>query len=219
MAGDTLNDLSMLSLGLPAVAVGNSEPDLVAALEGQDHVHFASGERRGRHRRGHSRLRRPAAAPPPEKGEPPPCHRISSSSITASPTKRWRRAAASSLKENSSPNGIVPTLKSFFRRGGSRRVGGVETGRGPVEPRVRAGHRNRRRLRQVLGFAPAAVGASGPGILPCHLERGVLADPCIPSRNATTTTPWTGPNFPRGELGLRRGRRRRGRRRRAGLGA
>jgi len=44
VAGDTLNDLSMLSLGLPAVAVGNSEPDLVAALEGQDHVHFASGE-------------------------------------------------------------------------------------------------------------------------------------------------------------------------------
>jgi HAD superfamily hydrolase (TIGR01484 family) len=44
VAGDTLNDLSMLSLGLPTVAVGNSEPALVAALDGQDHVHFASGE-------------------------------------------------------------------------------------------------------------------------------------------------------------------------------
>jgi HAD superfamily hydrolase (TIGR01484 family) len=43
VAGDTLNDLSMLSLGLPAVAVGNSEPALRSALEGQDHVHFASG--------------------------------------------------------------------------------------------------------------------------------------------------------------------------------
>lgn len=42
VAGDTLNDLSMLALGLPAVAVGNSEPGLIAALEGQDHVHFAS---------------------------------------------------------------------------------------------------------------------------------------------------------------------------------
>lgn len=44
VAGDTLNDLSMLSLGLPSVAVGNSEPALLAKLEGQDHVHFASGD-------------------------------------------------------------------------------------------------------------------------------------------------------------------------------
>ena len=44
VAGDTLNDLSMLSLGLPAVAVANSEPALIEKLKGQDHVHFASGE-------------------------------------------------------------------------------------------------------------------------------------------------------------------------------
>ncbi|MFW5654908.1 MAG: HAD-IIB family hydrolase [Roseicyclus sp.] len=44
VAGDTLNDLSMLALGLPAVAVGNSEPALLEALKGQEHVHFASGE-------------------------------------------------------------------------------------------------------------------------------------------------------------------------------
>lgn len=43
VAGDTLNDLSMLSLGLPAVAVGNSEPALLSKLKGQDHVHFAKG--------------------------------------------------------------------------------------------------------------------------------------------------------------------------------
>lgn len=42
VAGDTLNDLSMLALGLPAVAVGNSEPALIDALEGRDHVHFAN---------------------------------------------------------------------------------------------------------------------------------------------------------------------------------
>ncbi|MBP0482537.1 HAD-IIB family hydrolase [Sagittula salina] len=35
-AGDTLNDLSMLISGLPAVAVGNSEPDLVARLDGHE---------------------------------------------------------------------------------------------------------------------------------------------------------------------------------------
>ncbi len=43
VAGDTLNDLSMLTLGLPAVAVGGSEDALLAKLEGQDHVHRAQG--------------------------------------------------------------------------------------------------------------------------------------------------------------------------------
>jgi HAD superfamily hydrolase (TIGR01484 family) len=40
-AGDTVNDLSMLALGLPAVAVGGSEPALIEKLKGRDHVHFA----------------------------------------------------------------------------------------------------------------------------------------------------------------------------------
>lgn len=43
VAGDTLNDLSMLELGLPAVAVGGSEPALLSRLEGQSHVHCAKG--------------------------------------------------------------------------------------------------------------------------------------------------------------------------------
>ena len=43
VAGDTLNDLSMLELGLPAVAVGGSEPGLVERLKGQDHGHLAKG--------------------------------------------------------------------------------------------------------------------------------------------------------------------------------
>ena len=43
VAGDTLNDLSMLSLGVPAVAVGNSEPALLDALRGRDHVHRPKG--------------------------------------------------------------------------------------------------------------------------------------------------------------------------------
>jgi HAD superfamily hydrolase (TIGR01484 family) len=41
VAGDTMNDLSMLQLGLPAVAVGGSEPALVAEVETLDHVHSA----------------------------------------------------------------------------------------------------------------------------------------------------------------------------------
>jgi HAD superfamily hydrolase (TIGR01484 family) len=41
VAGDTMNDLSMLALGLPAVAVGGSEPRLIRALEPHSHVHRA----------------------------------------------------------------------------------------------------------------------------------------------------------------------------------
>ncbi|MXQ06332.1 HAD hydrolase family protein [Alphaproteobacteria bacterium GH1-50] len=40
-AGDTMNDFSMLTCGLPAVAVGGSEAPLLAALEGHDKVHRA----------------------------------------------------------------------------------------------------------------------------------------------------------------------------------
>lgn len=41
-AGDTLNDFSMLALGLPAVAVGGSEQALLDRLAGHDHVYRAS---------------------------------------------------------------------------------------------------------------------------------------------------------------------------------
>ena len=43
VAGDALNDLSMLTLGLPAVAVGGSEPDLIDRVADLDHVHCAEG--------------------------------------------------------------------------------------------------------------------------------------------------------------------------------
>jgi HAD superfamily hydrolase (TIGR01484 family) len=42
VAGDTMNDLSMLALGLPAVAVGGSEPRLIEALAPHSHVHRAA---------------------------------------------------------------------------------------------------------------------------------------------------------------------------------
>jgi hypothetical protein len=41
VAGDTMNDLSMLAMGLPAVAVGNSEPALLSKIAGLPHVHAA----------------------------------------------------------------------------------------------------------------------------------------------------------------------------------
>ncbi|SPJ24876.1 HAD-IIB family hydrolase [Palleronia abyssalis] len=42
-AGDTLNDLSMLECGLPAVAVGGSEASLVERVEPLHHVYIAKG--------------------------------------------------------------------------------------------------------------------------------------------------------------------------------
>lgn len=42
-AGDTLNDLSMLQAGLPAVAVGGSEPALLERVRDLPHVHCARG--------------------------------------------------------------------------------------------------------------------------------------------------------------------------------
>lgn len=43
VAGDTLNDLSMLDLGLPAVAVGGSEPALIEKVKDMPHLHCAEG--------------------------------------------------------------------------------------------------------------------------------------------------------------------------------
>lgn len=43
VAGDTMNDLSMLTMGLPAVAVGGSEPSLITHVQDLDHVHKAQG--------------------------------------------------------------------------------------------------------------------------------------------------------------------------------
>lgn len=43
VAGDTLNDLSMLTLGLPSVAVGGSEDKLIEKVTDLDHVHVAEG--------------------------------------------------------------------------------------------------------------------------------------------------------------------------------
>jgi HAD superfamily hydrolase (TIGR01484 family) len=41
VAGDTMNDLSMLKVGVPAVAVGGSEPSLLSEVQDLDHVYAA----------------------------------------------------------------------------------------------------------------------------------------------------------------------------------
>ncbi|SLN53087.1 HAD-IIB family hydrolase [Roseisalinus antarcticus] len=44
VAGDTMNDLTMLKMGLPAVAVGGSEPALIDEVEDLEHVYAAQAE-------------------------------------------------------------------------------------------------------------------------------------------------------------------------------
>ncbi len=44
VAGDTMNDYSMLAMGLPAVAVGGSEPALIERIADHETVHKAEGE-------------------------------------------------------------------------------------------------------------------------------------------------------------------------------
>lgn len=43
VAGDTLNDLAMITCGLPAVIVGNAEPGLLARLPASDRIYRARG--------------------------------------------------------------------------------------------------------------------------------------------------------------------------------
>lgn len=44
VAGDTMNDLSMLKMGLPAVAVGGSEPSLIDEIKDLAHCYAAEAE-------------------------------------------------------------------------------------------------------------------------------------------------------------------------------
>lgn len=44
VAGDSLNDLALFETGLAGVAVGNSEPELLARVAGREQVYLASGQ-------------------------------------------------------------------------------------------------------------------------------------------------------------------------------
>jgi hypothetical protein len=112
VAGDTLNDLSMLSLGLPAVAVGNSEPALIGRRWRGRSTCISPPATAPRASPRPSRPRRPASRRGLRK-EPP----MSSDLVIVyhrQPYEEVEENGRIVLKENSSPNGIVPTLKSFF---------------------------------------------------------------------------------------------------------
>jgi glucosylglycerol-phosphate synthase len=120
VAGDTLNDLSLFQTGLKGVAVGNSEPKLMEVIAGLDRVYRAR-----RHGAGgifdaleHFEL---LAQPTPREEV-----LMKKSSLVIvyhrQPYEEVLEGGKTVYRENKSPNGIVPTLKSFFGR--------IETGRG-----------------------------------------------------------------------------------------
>ena len=121
------------------------------------------------------------------------------------------------FKENKSPNGIVPTLKSFFGRSTTA------PGSPGSWPRIPSNPGFERVVEIDDSFGNYTVSRlplteeQVQELLPRHLERGVLADPAR-LQGTLQLRPRRLADLPRGELGLRRGRRRRGRegRRRSG---
>jgi len=149
VAGDTLNDLALFDTQYGGVVVGNAEPALVRATADRADVHHAEGAGAAgilealERRPGGGRI----AAPATLRGDAPLVvvyHRL--------PFDEVRRGGRVHRRRPRSPNGIIPTLMSFFRTGApgawvawslqpSRRPAGFET-RVPIDasalPGVRA---------------------------------------------------------------------------------
>ncbi|ONH34463.1 trehalose-6-phosphate synthase [Protofrankia sp. BMG5.30] len=135
VAGDSLNDLSMFRIGAHGVAVGNSEPMLIAALDGQEGVH---------------RPQQPGAAGVlqallelgwVEAGSPlvigyhrPP--------VSWTPEADWQ--------EPSSPNGILPTLRALFNGG----MEAVWVAAAVLDQPQRAAHLDGHDIKIPLSFLP-----------------------------------------------------------------
>ena len=121
-AGDTLNDLSMLVCGLKAVAVGNSEGELIRHVAG--HAPRSTKPALMEQRASWRRL-------PPSNSTTFRKEALMPSNLVIvyhrQPYEEVVEDGKVVFKENKSPNGIVPTLKSFFGRGG---WGGGGWGRG-----------------------------------------------------------------------------------------
>lgn len=114
VAGDTLNDLTLFETGLPGVVVGNAEPALRAATASTPGVLQAEGAGAGgilEALRERGRIAAPDAAPA-ARGDAPLVvvyHRL--------PFDEVRRAGKVHRRRPRSPNGIIPTLLSFFGTG------------------------------------------------------------------------------------------------------
>ncbi|TAM11825.1 MAG: glucosylglycerol-phosphate synthase [Nevskiaceae bacterium] len=117
VAGDTLNDEAMMRVGYKAVCVGGSEPALLAATNSEVEVHHAKAPGCGgilealQHFRMIDR-KRAAASEYPQAGHARLVmvyHRLPYDEVRVQGKVERRRPA--------SPNGIIPTLLSFFSGG------------------------------------------------------------------------------------------------------
>jgi len=119
VAGDTLNDLSMYQLGFPAVCVGRSEPALLEATQGLDHVlHARSAGCAGiLEAIGHFQLLSLHSMHSMTQRSHPTgdaelvivYHRL--------PFEEYEEQGQMRQRPHRSPNGIIPTLLSFFGDG------------------------------------------------------------------------------------------------------
>jgi hypothetical protein len=122
VAGDTLNDLSMFEQGFRGVCVGESEPALLAATADRSRILHASRVGCGgiidalRASSASSTVSMTAAAP--GTGGTMAATPNWSSSITGCPTRKYiEDGTIVRIGRPSSPNGIIPTLLSFFAEG------------------------------------------------------------------------------------------------------
>jgi trehalose-6-phosphate synthase len=109
-------------------------------------------------------------------------------------------------KENKSPNGIVPTLKSFFGKVGNGAWVAWKLAEDPANP----GFERVIEIDDAYGtYSVSRLPLTAEQVrelLPHHLEGGVLADPPF-LQGQVQLRPRRLADLPRGELGLRRGRR------------
>lgn len=118
VAGDTLNDLSMFEAGFRGVVVGGAEPALVARLRKAPAVHIARSEGCGGILQGLARHGVACCEPVPHDSATPVrgdaelvmvYHRLPYDEVMVDGLTEQRRPK--------SPNGIMPTLLSFFAGG------------------------------------------------------------------------------------------------------
>lgn len=121
IAGDTLNDLSLFQTDFHAIAVGNSEPDLVEAIEDKENTylaraHGAKGILEGLQHFGFvdPKAKKKRAKVSYSKNEPSDqlvmvYHRL--------PFDEIKTKSGYKIDRHQSPNGIIPTLLRFFADG------------------------------------------------------------------------------------------------------
>jgi trehalose-6-phosphate synthase/hydroxymethylpyrimidine pyrophosphatase-like HAD family hydrolase len=135
VAGDSLNDLSLFTLGAHGVIVGNAEPALTSAVPAQDMVYRppqpgAAGVLRALESRGWVQTRYPLVL---GYHRPP---------VSWTPERGWQKPT--------SPNGILPTLNLLF----AKDLKAIWVTGGIVETEEHLAHLNEHKTGIPLSFVP-----------------------------------------------------------------